>query len=138
VFDIGFSELLVIGVVLLVVVGPERLPGVARTAGLLLGRLQRYVSGVKADIQRELRLEELKKFQQQTVEFGQSISSEINSIGAEVREALAAPEDIAPEDAAKAEIPACVEEVVTETVGMDSADVVDVAANAEEGTGDRP
>src|SRR5664279_5015370 len=64
-FDVGFSELMVIGVVALVVIGPERLPKVARTAGLLLGRLQRYVSDVKADINREMQLDELKKLQQQ-------------------------------------------------------------------------
>ena len=62
-FDFGFSELIVIGIVLLVVVGPERLPKVARTAGHLLGRVQRYVSDVKSDIQREMQLEELKKLQ---------------------------------------------------------------------------
>ncbi|MDR0576696.1 MAG: Sec-independent protein translocase protein TatB [Candidatus Accumulibacter sp.] len=62
-FDIGFSELIVIGVVALVVIGPERLPRVARTAGVLLGRLQRYVSDVKADISREMQLDELKKLQ---------------------------------------------------------------------------
>jgi sec-independent protein translocase protein TatB len=62
-FDIGFSELLVVGVVALIVVGPERLPKVARTAGLLLGRLQRYVGQVKADISREIQLEELKQLQ---------------------------------------------------------------------------
>ena len=47
-FDIGFSELVVIGIVALVVLGPERLPKVARTAGHLFGRFQRYVAGVKA------------------------------------------------------------------------------------------
>lgn len=57
-FDLGFSELIVIAVVTLIVVGPERLPKVARTAGHLLGRLQRYVSDVKSDIQREMQLEE--------------------------------------------------------------------------------
>ncbi len=60
-FDIGFTELLVIGVVALLVVGPERLPKVARTAGHLLGRFQRYVSSVKSDISREVQLEELRK-----------------------------------------------------------------------------
>lgn len=60
-FDIGFSELIVIGVVALIVIGPERLPSVARTMGHLLGRLQRYVSDVKADVQREMHLEEIKK-----------------------------------------------------------------------------
>lgn len=83
-FDIGFSELLVIGIVALVVIGPERLPKVARTAGLLLGRLQRYVSDVKADISREMQLEELKKLQSDVQEsarsFERSISSEVQAI----------------------------------------------------------
>ena len=60
-FDIGFSELLVIGVVALIVIGPEKLPRVARTVGHLLGRMQRYVADVKADINREIELEELRK-----------------------------------------------------------------------------
>ena len=51
-FDIGFSELVIIGAVALIVLGPERLPRVARTAGHLLGRLQRYVAQVKSDISR--------------------------------------------------------------------------------------
>jgi sec-independent protein translocase protein TatB len=61
--DVGFSELMVIGVVALVVIGPERLPKVARTMGHMVGRLQRYVSSVKADISREMNLEELRKMQ---------------------------------------------------------------------------
>lgn len=60
-FDIGFTELLVIGVVALLVVGPERLPKLARTAGHLLGRFQRYVADVKTDISREVQLDELRK-----------------------------------------------------------------------------
>ncbi|MCX7161793.1 MAG: Sec-independent protein translocase protein TatB [Betaproteobacteria bacterium] len=67
-FDVGLSELMVIAVVALVVIGPERLPKVARTAGLLLGRLQRYVGDVKADINREIQLDELKKLQQQVTD----------------------------------------------------------------------
>ena len=62
-FDIGFSELLVIAVVALIVIGPERLPKVARTLGHLFGRMQRYVNDVKADISREMELEELRKMQ---------------------------------------------------------------------------
>ena len=61
-FDIGFSELLVIAIVALIVIGPERLPRVARTLGHLFGRMQRYVNDVKADIAREMEIEELKKF----------------------------------------------------------------------------
>ena len=82
-FDIGFSELIVIGLVALVVIGPERLPRVARTAGHLLGRLQRYVSDVKSDIQREMQLEDLKKLQQQVAESARELESSMrNQIGA--------------------------------------------------------
>lgn len=63
-FDISFSELAVIGVVALVVIGPERLPKVARTVGHLMGRAQRYVNDVKADIQREIELDEFRNLKQ--------------------------------------------------------------------------
>jgi len=62
-FDIGFSEIVVIAVVALIVIGPERLPKVARTLGHLFGRMQRYVNDVKADISREMELDELRKLQ---------------------------------------------------------------------------
>ncbi|HUX63455.1 Sec-independent protein translocase protein TatB [Sulfuricella sp.] len=62
-FDFNFAELLVIGVVALIVIGPERMPKVARAAGLLFGRAQRYVSEVKADINNQLKLEELRKIE---------------------------------------------------------------------------
>jgi sec-independent protein translocase protein TatB len=91
-FDIGFSELIVIGIVALVVVGPERLPKVARTAGLFLGRLQRYVADVKADISREMQLEELKKLQAEVRESARDlergITDELRSIGRDVGEAV--------------------------------------------------
>ena len=64
-FDIGFSEIVVIGVVALIVIGPERLPKTARTVGLLFGRLQRYVNDVKADISREIELDELRRLQRE-------------------------------------------------------------------------
>lgn len=76
-FDIGFSELLVIGVVALVVIGPERLPGVARTLGHLLGRAQRYVNDVKADINREMQLDELKKLQSQVTDSARELESSV-------------------------------------------------------------
>jgi sec-independent protein translocase protein TatB len=60
-FDIGFLELLVIGVIALLVVGPERLPRLARTAGLWVGRARRTLSSVKAEIDNELKAEELKE-----------------------------------------------------------------------------
>lgn len=83
-FDIAFSELMLIGVVALIVVGPERLPGVARAAGLLLGRLQRYVAQVKADIRHEIQLDELKKLQAEIQEtasdFERYVSDETRAI----------------------------------------------------------
>ena len=63
-FGIEFPELVVIAVVALIVIGPEHLPKVARTMGHLWGRAQRYVNGVKADISRDMALEELRKTQQ--------------------------------------------------------------------------
>ena len=62
-FDFGFSEMLVIGVIALVVLGPERLPVVARTAGEWAGKAQRFVAQVKSDIDRETELSELKRIQ---------------------------------------------------------------------------
>ena len=60
-FDIGFQEIVVIGVIALLVIGPERLPGAARTVGLYVGRIRRYVSHVRADIEREINAEELRQ-----------------------------------------------------------------------------
>jgi len=60
-FDVGFFELLLIGVVALLVIGPERLPKVARTAGMWFGRARRFVGSVKQDIEEEIRADELKK-----------------------------------------------------------------------------
>ncbi|NMG30558.1 Sec-independent protein translocase protein TatB [Aromatoleum evansii] len=92
-FDLGFSELILIAVVTLVVVGPERLPKVARTAGHLLGRLQRYVSDVKSDIQREMQLEELKKLQeqveQQARELETSMRGQVQSVEADLAQTAA-------------------------------------------------
>ena len=62
-FGIDFPELVVIAVVALIVIGPEHLPKVARTIGHLWGRAQRYVNGVKADISRDMALDELRKMQ---------------------------------------------------------------------------
>lgn len=70
-FDIAFSELLIIGIVALIVIGPERLPKVARTAGQWLGKLNRYVAQVKQDIDRDIKLEELRKLQQEMKETAQ-------------------------------------------------------------------
>ena len=77
-FDIGFSEMLVIAVVALIVIGPERLPRVARSLVHLFGRMERYVKDVKADIQREMELDELKKVKQEFEESARSIEQSVN------------------------------------------------------------
>ena len=82
--DMSFSEIAVIGVVALVVLGPERLPKVARTAGHLFGRLQRYVATVKADINREMDTSELAKIKQEVQDaarsFEQSVQQHANVV----------------------------------------------------------
>lgn len=92
-FDIGFSELVVIGVVALLVLGPERLPKVARTTGHLLGRLQRYVSDVKSDINREMQLDELKRLQEEArtsaMAFESTVRSEMASVESSVNASVA-------------------------------------------------
>lgn len=97
-FDISFSELMIIGAVALVVIGPERLPRVARTAGHFLGRFQRYVAQVKSDISREMELAELRKLQtsvedaardlEQTVKTGiNNAEEELRSVETELQKA---------------------------------------------------
>lgn len=83
-FDIGFSELLLIAVVALIVIGPERLPKVARTVGALFGRMQRYVNDVKADISREMALDDLRKLQTSMQDTMRSVEDSVNQ---EVRSA---------------------------------------------------
>ena len=115
-FDVGFSELIVIAIVALVVIGPERLPKVARTAGLLLGRLQRYVSDVKADINREMQLDELKtlrsELQESARSFERQVSAEISSVEQMARQTADSVAEAASSSSsdtsatAKAEVPA--------------------------------
>ena len=91
-FDIGFSELLVIGIVALIVIGPEKLPRVARTIGHLAGRLQRYVADVKADINREIELDELRKMrdsmQQAASEMQSSVDKELSKTAEDLNKSL--------------------------------------------------
>ena len=87
-FDIGISEIAVIAVVALVVIGPERLPKVARTVGTLLGRAQRYVNDVKAEVNREMELEELRKLQTEMKDAARGIHEQVSSAGAEMQSAV--------------------------------------------------
>jgi len=121
-FDVSFTELLIIAVVALLVVGPERLPKVARTAGHLLGRLQRYVSDVKADISREMQLDELKRLQQQVQDTARDMESSVNKEMAAVEESVQETWTISDEQpAASASTPPALETPVSGK-GADAAD----------------
>jgi sec-independent protein translocase protein TatB len=85
-FDVSFSELMVIGVIALIVIGPERLPKVARTVGHLLGRAQRYVNDVKSDIQREIELDELRKFKSEMEDTAHTLHGSLRETGASLME----------------------------------------------------
>ena len=78
-FDIGFSEIVVIAVVALIVIGPERLPKAARTLGHLFGRLQRYVADVKSDINREIELDELRELQKEVQTAASDLKASVTS-----------------------------------------------------------
>jgi sec-independent protein translocase protein TatB len=79
--DLGLSKLAIIGVVALVVIGPEKLPKVARMAGSLYGRAQRYLNSVKAEVSREIELDELKNLQKEVQDAAQTIKGDVeNSI----------------------------------------------------------
>jgi sec-independent protein translocase protein TatB len=80
-FDVSFSELAVIAVVALIVIGPEKLPKVARTLGLLAGRMQRYVANMKSDIEREMQFEDLQRLQQEIKQSVNQVGSELNQVG---------------------------------------------------------
>jgi len=82
--DLGVSKLALIAVVALVVVGPERLPKVARMAGNLFGRAQRYMAEVKSEVNRQMEVEEFKKFREETAATLKEVE---NSIGVTVQEA---------------------------------------------------
>jgi len=93
-FNFGISELMIIAVVGLIIIGPERLPRVARTLGHLVGRMQRYVTEIKADISREVELDELRKLQssmkEAAEEIEESVSKQVNFIEDEVKQAESA------------------------------------------------
>ncbi|MCA0324974.1 MAG: Sec-independent protein translocase protein TatB [Proteobacteria bacterium] len=77
--DLGISKLALIGVVALIVIGPEKLPRVARTVGTLLGKAQRYVTDVKAEVNRAMDLDELKKMKASVEEAGRSVEKDLHT-----------------------------------------------------------
>jgi sec-independent protein translocase protein TatB len=95
--DFGFDKLALISAVALIVIGPEKLPRVARTVGALLGKAQRYVADVKAEVNRSIELEELKKmkteFEDAARNVEQTVSSEVHQTTADLANAWQAPAD---------------------------------------------
>jgi sec-independent protein translocase protein TatB len=76
--DLGLTKMALIGVVALVVLGPERLPRVARTAGALFGRAQRYINDVKAEVTREIELDELRRMKTEFESAAQNVETSIH------------------------------------------------------------
>ena len=89
--DIAFSELAIVGAAALIFIGPERLPKVARMAGTLLGRAQRYLNDVKSEVQREMELDELRKLQKDVqdaaTDVERTISQSVSEAGSSVQSA---------------------------------------------------
>ncbi|MEY2619494.1 MAG: hypothetical protein RL522_2496 [Pseudomonadota bacterium] len=86
--DLGISKIALIGAVALIVIGPEKLPRVARTVGALLGKAQRYVSDVKAEVNRSMELDELRKMKDTVETAARDVESSIQSTSAELGASL--------------------------------------------------
>ena len=131
-FDFGFSEMIIVGVVALVVLGPERLPVVARTAGEWIGKAQRFVAQVKSDIDRETELSELKKIQDEAKALANDVKSTVEKTAGEIEtnvssvagEAQSAVKDAqSAVESAKAD---AAETVSTKTTGVSADDISSV------------
>lgn len=92
-FDIGVTKLAIVGGIALIVIGPEKLPGLARTFGTLLGRARRYVADVKEEVNRSMDLEELRKAQSSLQEAAQAVQSSIDQSTAAIENTIAQARD---------------------------------------------
>ncbi len=81
--DLGISKMALIGAVALIVIGPEKLPRVARTVGTLLGKAQRYVADVKAEVNRAMDVDELRKMKETVEQAGRDVEQTIHSTRAD-------------------------------------------------------
>ena len=90
-FDIGFTKIAIIGGIALVVIGPEKLPAVARTMGTLLGRARRYVADVKAEVNRSMDMEELRKMRETMETAAHDVHSSIQTTADSLHAALEEP-----------------------------------------------
>ena len=148
-FDMGFTEMVLIGIVALIVIGPERLPGVARTAGKYVGRLKRFMTTVKADVEQELRADELRQILSQQQKELDSLKSTISEAGQEIEketnlqeavgESVTAGTETGSDAAADSPPPTPSDSPADEAATASDAATADDAATAgDAGAGDQP
>jgi sec-independent protein translocase protein TatB len=117
VFELSFGKMMIIAVVALIVLGPEKLPKVARTLGHLLGRARSYANQVKQDIDREMQMDELRKLQEQAKDAARSFETAVNDAGRSVEQEAASVQSSFNSSLAQAESDArAVETKVTQAV----------------------
>ena len=102
-FDFGFSEMMIVGVVALIVLGPERLPLVARKTGEWIGKAQRFVAQVKSDIDRETELSELKRIQDEAKNLANDVKSSVEAQASSIESSVKSVADEANEAGKAAE-----------------------------------
>ncbi|MFD0669079.1 Sec-independent protein translocase protein TatB [Ramlibacter sp. MAHUQ-53] len=93
--DLGISKMALIGAVALIVIGPEKLPRVARTVGTLLGKAQRYVADVKAEVNRSMELDELRKMKETVETAARDVETAVHNTTADLERDLGAAADAA-------------------------------------------
>jgi sec-independent protein translocase protein TatB len=128
-FDMGFTELMLIGIVALVVIGPERLPGVARTAGKYVGRLKRFMTSVKADVEQELRADELRQILSEQQKELDSLKDSISDAGRSIEKEVGLEEINTSTSEAVAEFNATLADVADEP--SSAAQVVEETASVK-------
>ena len=128
-FDMGFTELMLIGIVALVVIGPERLPGVARTAGKYVGRLKRFMTSVKADVEQELRADELRQILSDQQKELDSLKDSISDAGRSIEKEVGLEEINTSTSEAAAEFSATLADVADEPPA--AAQVIDETASVK-------
>ncbi len=132
-FDMGFTEMMLIGIVALIVIGPERLPGVARTAGKYVGRLKRFMTSVKADVEQELRADELRQILSQQQKELDSLKDTISEAGRDIEKQTSVLDEVIDRPAAQVDEQPAVEPAEDgpqQTAGEAPAAAADTAKSA--------
>lgn len=136
-FDVGFWEILLILVLALVIIGPERLPGAARKAGFFVGKARRYIEGVRTEVEQELDVNEFKRLlhnqEVQINELQQKIKTSVDNVGAEIKKDLPTADILtnSPSHTIHDEVPADKSEQSTETAAAPDDDKKLSTANNE-------